>query len=122
MAKAARCVVCKIRPITKQVRGPETCDVCYDYDGWVNTHSDADHDNPEDMHPDDVELMERCPICHPELDKRFEAKPKSGHTNTATHSRHPHTGCSHPATPKDRGACRKANTWNGEAWVPNATA
>jgi len=123
MAKTAkRCVTCKIRPITKEVKGPEVCDVCYEYAGWENTHSDHGHDDPEGMAPEDIELLEICPVCNPELDKRFEAKPQTGHTNTATHSRHPHTGCSHPATPKERAACRKANHWDGTAWVPRPTA
>lgn len=38
-------------------------------------------------------------------------------TPTAGGTRHPHTGCGHAATPKDRAACRKVNTWDGTAWV-----
>jgi|SRR5688500_7956470 len=122
MAKnAKRCVTCKVRPITTEVKGPELCDVCYEYAGWENTHSDSGHDDPEGSDVLDLaDEMSICPVCNPELDTRFNAKPKAGHTNTATHSRHPHTGCNHFATPKDRAACRKANTWNGEAWVKNA--
>lgn len=56
------CEDCGKRRISKLVVGPNLCDVCYDYAGWENTHQDGD-EGPEDH--------ETCPICHPELDKRY---------------------------------------------------
>jgi len=49
------------RRVNKNVH-PDICEVCYDYAGWENTHQDGDK-GPEGH--------EACPICHPELDKRF---------------------------------------------------
>jgi hypothetical protein len=91
---------------------PTLCQACYDYAGWENTHSDDAHgtDNFTGV-PTDTDI---CPVCHPEL---APTAPKAGHTNTATKTHTSHAGCAHAATPKDRAACRKANTWNGTAWV-----
>ncbi len=52
------------RRVNKKVH-PELCEVCYDYAGWENTHQDGDN-GPEGH--------EGCPICHPELDKRFNRR------------------------------------------------
>ena len=60
--KKGTCEDCGKRRISKLVVGPNLCDVCYDYAGWENTHQDGDT-GPEDH--------ESCPICHPELDKRY---------------------------------------------------
>jgi len=112
------CIECGLRPITKEAKGPEVCDPCFDYAGWENTHSDSGHDeNPDDL----ADEMAQCPVCHPELDMRKVA-PAKGHTNTAPRSRHPHTACKHGSNPKERGACRKANRWDdkAQAWVPKA--
>jgi hypothetical protein len=95
------------RKVTKAIH-PTICPMCYDYAGWENTHQDElEHDADEHS---------TCPICHPELDKRFAEK-KAGHTNTVAKTRTSHAGCKHIADSKARAACRKANTWNGTAWV-----
>lgn len=92
-------------------RASDLCNFCFTEGGWENTHSDEGHDL------DMVDTTDNdCWICHPELNPA--RKPvRKGHTNTATKSNHSHAGCSHPATPKNRAACRKAHTWNGTAWA-----
>lgn len=94
------------RKVNKAIH-PTICEICYDYAGWENTHMDS---------PEETEGHDICPICHPELDKRAYT-PKTGHTSTATRTHTSHAGCKHHADPKSRAACRKANTWNGTAWV-----
>lgn len=59
-----KCTDCGRRPITKNVIGPELCDICLSYAEWENTHQDGD----------DTEGHEDCPICHPELDKRYSTR------------------------------------------------
>lgn len=102
MARTARlCTDCDTRRVSSNpdVRAMDLCNPCYDYAGWENTHSDEGHaKNGAD---------DTCPICHPELDTRNPAARK-GHTNTVAKTRTSHAACNHPATPRDRAACRKA--------------
>jgi hypothetical protein len=87
-------------------RASDMCNYCYTEGGWENTHDDEGHEDGDDC----------CWICHPELNPTRKG-PKAGHTNTTTKTHTSHAGCSHRATPKDRAACRKANTWNGTRWI-----
>lgn len=47
------------------------CPVCYDYAGWENTHSDSGHGDHAGA---PSEEMADCPVCRPELDKRFSRR------------------------------------------------
>lgn len=46
---------------------PTLCEVCFDYAGWENTHSDANHDGEGNG---ESESDDECPVCRPELDRR----------------------------------------------------
>jgi hypothetical protein len=103
--KATNCLDCG-RKLTSSNRaegdaGIDMCTKCYDYAGWENTHSDWGHD---DLDADDPE-REGCPVCAGEAPINDQ---KVGHTNTAPKSWSSHAHCTHPRTPKDRAACRKA--------------
>lgn len=101
------CTDCKRRPQDTSVIGPELCDVCLEYADVEIMHMDY-----ADPHAEGPEFGWRlaeadCPVCHPELDKRY-VDVRKGHTNTVAKSRTSHAGHDHPATPKARAACRKA--------------
>ena len=65
---------------------PTLCEVCLDYAGWENTHSDMGHEGLKnggadadefggaDALAEAVESMTLCPVCHPELDPRTAKK------------------------------------------------
>lgn len=111
MARTGSCTDCHLRPIDRSVIGPELCTVCLDYADWENIHQDNEVDENHVI----------CPICHPELDKRYTKK--TGHTNTATTgTHHSHAACDHAKTPAARGACRASHTWSDDAnrWIANA--
>lgn len=99
------CQDCGIRPVgTDAPRGVQLCDPCNEYAEWENEHSDNGHGTgADDNQPHD------CPVCFPELDPRTDAPaPRTGHHNTVAKTRTSHAGHDHPATPKARAACRKA--------------
>ena len=123
MKNRTMCSDCGTRPVSAQQRGNggSLCQICEDYAGWENTHSDYGHDailaEVEDKSGDpatylsDTDLVEyqdtmpNCPVC--QNDNSHLVK-RTGHTNTATRSHNSHAGCKHQRTPKDRAACRKA--------------
>lgn len=87
-----RCTVCGVRPIgsgigdedKRQLRTLQMCNPCATEGGWMNTHSDAGHETIdaltvrnssfktkaalEEWKAQERKVMERCWICHPELD------------------------------------------------------
>lgn len=67
--KSVKCIDCGFRRMSKTVIGPDLCDVCLSYAEWENAHNDHGHGNKE--FPVRDELTNDCPICHPELDKRY---------------------------------------------------
>jgi hypothetical protein len=97
------CIDCGIRRVGSDApTGVKLCDPCNEYAEWENEHSDNGHGpGADDNQPHD------CPVCFPELDPRSPAK-KTGHHNTVAKTRTSHAGHGHPATPRDRAACRKA--------------
>lgn len=102
---ARKCTDCGTRPQDTTEIGPELCRVCLDYAEMENVHQDHGDDHG-DEYP-----TETCPVCHPELDKRYTAK-RTGHTNTAPKSWSSHKECGHALTPEARAACRKARNAN----------
>jgi rubrerythrin len=72
--KKGICIDCGKRRISKYILGPELCDICYDYGGWENTHSDENHEAVLDSTSEETENMKECPVCHSELDKRYVFK------------------------------------------------
>lgn len=115
------CTVCNVRTAkTGTGSGVETseyadmCNLCFTEGGHENAHSDEGHDL------DMVDVSDNgCWICHPELNLAVVGPKKAtGHTNTVAKSTHSHAACTHNATPKDRAACRKANTWDdAKGWT-----
>lgn len=115
------CTDCGERPQDPTVIGPELCTVCLDYAGWENTHSDHAHDRIDtltlantiftrqaklDQYIAETKAdMTVCPVCNPDLDRRYTKK--SGHTNTRAHSWNSHAGHGHAKTPAARAECRK---------------
>lgn len=94
------CTDCEFRTQDRTVIGPELCTVCLDYAGMENVHQDYGNDH-------DAEYSTKtCPVCHPELDRRY--KQGGGHTNTVAKTRGDHSGCDHMRTPAARARCRKA--------------
>jgi hypothetical protein len=98
---AKKCTDCGFRPQDTTVIGPQLCTVCLEYADMENVHQDHGDD-----HGDSGYSTEDCPVCHPELDRRYTKR--TGHTNTVAKSRTSHAGCDHAVTPKARAACRKA--------------
>lgn len=115
-----KCIDCRVRPITKNIIGPELCDPCLEYAEWENTHSDYGHDAEGPATDDLYEAGMRaqgCWICYPELDAR-NAPVKQGHTNTRAHSHNSHADHGHALTPNARRVCRASiaagnGPWNG---------
>ena len=105
---AKLCTDCGTRRIDRSVIGPELCTVCLEYADWENVHQDGE-DGEDGTHGN-------CPICHPELDKRY-AKKATGHTNTVAKTHTSHADCNHLRTPAARANCRKTRMWNGTHWV-----
>jgi hypothetical protein len=107
MTNTRLCTECATRiTSSNRARGrdyPDVCNRCYDYWGWENAHSDGDHDSL----PVDADERIGCLVC-------LDAKPvaRTGHTNTANHSRTSHAACDHERTPADRAACRKLRKRN----------
>ena|ERR671911_1602868 len=96
------CTDCKTRPQDTTVIGPELCTVCLEYADMENIHQDHGDDHGDSGYP-----TVDCPVCHPELDKRY-APNRTGHTNTRPKSWSSHKACDHAVTPEARAACRKA--------------
>lgn len=117
--KTRPCSLCKQRPRSTHVIGPDLCDPCHEYAGWENTHNDEAHDEfnlteyaiTTGATIDD--LRANCPICNdvpPPWTKENTVKTNTRPARTAnpTTSHFSHAGCAHPRTPKDRAACRKS--------------
>lgn len=120
------CTECGTRP---QVPGDvELCSVCSDFAEWENSHSDHGHGDIDTyslentIYTDQADVdayiaetkieMVNCPVCHPELDKRYTKR--AGHTNTATHSHTSHADHDHMRTPAHRALCRKSMKETGK--------
>lgn len=123
MPKPRPCSLCRVRPRTVHVTSSDLCDVCADYAGWENTHSDEQHD--ELLLPGSDPRCENCPICNfitPPwenaqeeiiMTKTASTKVKKAATRTNPKQVHvSHASCSHPRTPAGRAACRKARRNN----------
>lgn len=118
--KPRPCSLCRRRPRSTHVIGPDLCDPCHEYAGWENTHSDEDHDGIAAGHGLDspvgldsiTQTMTACPICN-NVTPPWEETPVKTKTaprvrTNPTTSNMSHASCSHPRTPKGRAACRKA--------------
>lgn len=114
--KPRPCALCKSRPRSTHVIGPDLCDPCHEYAGWENAHSDEAHDSLSRNDPTEASYLENCPICNdvpPPWETPIE-EPEMTATKTAPARRNPstkhmsHAACSHPRTPAGRAACRKS--------------
>lgn len=114
MPKTRPCALCKQRPRSSHVIGPDLCDPCHEYAGWENTHSDQGHDAMSADDPTEASYLEHCPICQdvpPPWTIKEEKIVKNATARTRTNpttSNMSHADCLHERTPKGRAACRKA--------------
>jgi hypothetical protein len=66
------CFECGERKIDKKTAGRDStlCRLCWDYAGDENQHNDDGHEAITEPTPELAAEIERCPVCHPELDPR----------------------------------------------------
>lgn len=117
------CVTCQDRPVARlgedqAANSAESCTPCFDEAGWENSHSDGGHDSlkerlshdgyvPTSFEQAEMTEMDKCWICHPELNDALVPR-RRGHTDGIAKSHGSHAGHKHPATKAARAACRKA--------------
>jgi hypothetical protein len=95
-----KCTDCGFRPQDRSVLGPKLCTVCLDYADMENVHQDFGND-----HNDDYPTA-KCPVCHPELDRRYVRRTRTVTGPIAQTAHRSHKGCGHPLTPAHRALCR----------------
>jgi hypothetical protein len=132
---ATKCNVCNIRNAKTGSKGSETsphndmCNYCWEEGGYENSHSDNNHEGiaagtftlanttfktQEDLDKylaDQLEIMQGCWICHPELNlAKLPAKASTGGPKKQGVRRPQlnHKGHGHPQTPAARKACKEA--------------
>ena len=118
MTTNRKCSICSIRSIgsgkgddADHARQMGYCNPCLTLAEHENRHSDTGHDDAGcvAMGWDTQAGVDRCWVCHPELDMTStEVRTGTPRTDAANTAHRSHAGCDHEVTPKARAACRKA--------------